>query len=260
MEIQQAKLVRLIQLIDDFDTFGKLKRDMSLFSVAIGTLRKDKSLAADIIRVTNEDSDGLGAMALTRILIEDYLHLMFLNQNQADLTQNIENFNAHPHMQHYASLQAMKEWGFPLESKEAKELIESVNAGFQAHKDKFLRHKNPKEPFDPDDYYRTWTKTSLGKLVKKSGLTDSEADKKSLKFLTETYDTASSIIHHDSFIIWFLASQDKNFLSEQYPDLALTISVIALSRIVNVVLQISQPVIDDDTLYLQHLNKLGDIL
>lgn len=120
MEIQQAKLVRLIQLIDDFDTFGKLKRDMSLFSVAIGTLRKDKSLAADIIRVTNEDSDGLGAMALTRILIEDYLHLMFLNQNQADLTQNIENFNAHPHMQHYASLQAMKEWGFLLRVKKQK--------------------------------------------------------------------------------------------------------------------------------------------
>jgi hypothetical protein len=73
---KQAQLKELIQLIDDFDTFGSQSRQMSLFSVAIGTLRKDRSIAADILDVTNPSNDGLGALALSRILIEDYLHLL----------------------------------------------------------------------------------------------------------------------------------------------------------------------------------------
>lgn len=260
MDNQQTKLIQLIKLIDDFDTFKNLERDMSLFSVAIGTLRKDRSLALDITKITDGNSDGLGAMALSRVLIEDYFHLMFLNENQDGLIQQIENFNAHPTIQHYTSLQAMKEWGFSLDTQEDKDLITKVSAEFEKNKNKFLRSNPPKDPFNPDDYYRTWTKISLDKLIAKSGLTSTTTSKRSLKYLTEMYNTGSQIIHHDSFIIWLLASQDKSVLSNNYPGFALSISVITMSRIINLVFQISQPIINNDEQYAQLLNKLTDIM
>jgi hypothetical protein len=96
MNSQTEKLEQLIQLVDDFDTCGKLNRDMSLFSVAIGTLRKDRSIAQDIYGLSLANSDGLSMLALSRIMTEDYLHLLFLNENQESLAEQIDNFNAHP--------------------------------------------------------------------------------------------------------------------------------------------------------------------
>ena len=261
MSSQAEKLHQLIQLIDEFDTFGKLNRDMSLLSVAIGTLRKDRSIAQDIYGLSGASSDGLGMLALSRILTEDYLHLLFLNENQESLAEQIDNFNAHPTIEHYVSLKAMEEWGFEFdESQDTKDLIAKVTAGFEKNKERFLRRRETENSFDPDDYYRTWTKVNLNELVKRSGLAVTDEGKRSLKFLTETYDSASSIIHHNSFIVWLLACQDKSVLADEYPDLALTISVITLSRMINLVMQISHAVVQDEELYAGQLNKLADIL
>ena len=82
----------MIQLVDEFDTFGKLDRDMLLFSAVVGILRKDRSLAAGLLRI--DDSDGLGAIAWGRIL--DYLHLLYLNADRDNLAENIENFGLIP--------------------------------------------------------------------------------------------------------------------------------------------------------------------
>ncbi len=60
MSERQNQLNKLIQLIDDFDTFGRQSKQMSLFAVAIGTLRKDRSIATDIASLTATNSDGLG--------------------------------------------------------------------------------------------------------------------------------------------------------------------------------------------------------
>lgn len=260
MEDQQSKLNQLIELVDAFDTFSNLERDMSLFSVAIGTLRKDRSIARDIYLINSTQSDGLGSMALTRILIEDYLHLKFLFQNQDKLDENIANFNAHPNIKNYATLQSMLDWGIPQAEIESQVPVQKVNAGFEEHKARFLRAQTPSEPFNPDDYWRTWTKTTLDKMVKKTGLTDSEAEKRSLMFQTEIYEKSSSVIHHDSFIIWFLATQQNSFFAKNFPGLASTMSVLTLLKSFKLVLDISQPVLDDDELILRFTNSLTDII
>lgn len=87
----------LIKFIDRYDTFGNRDRDMSLLSVAVGTLRKDRSLAKDILSITS-GGDGLGSIALSRIITEDYLHLLYLNRNQDSLEENMDKFNTHPHI------------------------------------------------------------------------------------------------------------------------------------------------------------------
>lgn len=253
------KLSKIIQLVDEFDTFGKLDRDMSLFSVAIGTLRKDRSLAADILKIAGNDSDGLGAIALSRILSEDYLHLLYLNANQEDLAENIENFNTHPHIEHYSSIRAMKEWGFDFSGQDAERVIKATTNAFAAYKDRFQRRKPKEGGFDPDDYYRTWTKLSLNDLIKNSGLSSTTAGKKRLKFITETYDNASSVVHHNSFVVWLLANQGAAIFSGEYPELALTVSVIVFNQMVDLVLEIAQPRIGEEQ-RAQYLNRLADML
>lgn len=261
MNEKQTHLSKLLQFIDDLDTFGAQSRQMSLFSVAVGTLRKDRSIAADILNITAPNSDGLGALALSRILIEDYLHLAFLDSDHAQLVERLDNFNTHPHVEHYSSIQAMKAWGFDFgDPNKAEFLIRKATEGFILHKDKFQRHKHVKEPFDPDDYYRTWTKSSLNDLITQSGVPNDIAGKKSLHFMTETYGTASTIIHHNAFIIWFLASQDIKLLHDEYPGLALTISFISLNRIINLVIKIARDEAGDDKRYEAEETRLVEIL
>lgn len=255
-----TKLSKLIQLVDEFDNFGKLDRDMSLFSVAIGTLRKDKSLVADIIKTTDDSSDGLGAIVLSRILTEDYLHLLFLNANQDDLIENIENFNLHPHIENYSSLQAMKEWGFDFSKEdEAERIINESSTAFEANKARFLRRKAKEGTFNADDYYRTWTKLSLNDLIKNTGLADTDEGRHSLKFMTETYDNASTIVHHNSLAIWLLASQGDKIFSDEYPELALTVSRIVFSQIIKLALEIAEPKIGEEKL-AEYTTRLADIL
>jgi hypothetical protein len=234
---------------------------MSLLSVALGTLRKDRSIAVDITQITSANNDGLGALALSRILIEDYLHLLFLDSDRAELPRRLDDFNNHPHIEHYSSMQAMNEWGFDFgDPRVAKAILDQVNKGFEQHKHKFLRRKHPKESFDADDYFRTWTKISLNELITKSGIPSDAGDKKSLQFMTQTYDTASTIIHHNAFIIWFLANQGTKMLKSEYPDLALTISFISLSRTINLVIKIARDEAKDGNMYDVEQTRLADIM
>ncbi len=258
---RQNQLTQLIQLIDDFDTFGKQSKQMSLLSVAVGTLRKDRSIATDIVSITSTNSDGLGALALSRILIEDYLHLLYLDSDHSELPQRLDDFNSHPHIEHYSSIQTMNDWGFDLGNpEEVKTILDQVNKGFEQHKHKFLRRKHAREPFDADDYFRTWTKVSLNELITKAGIPSEAGDKKNLQFMTQTYDTASAIIHHNAFIIWFLANQGTKLLRDEYPDLALTISFISLSRTLNLVIKIARDEAQDDTKYGAEQTRLADVM
>lgn len=248
----------LINFIDRYDTFGNRNRDMSLFSVAIGTLRKDQSLAGDILNIAST-GDGLGSMALSRIITEDYLHLLYLSRNQDSLEENIDKFNTHPHIQHYISLQLVKEVGIPLDSSEAKRMVAQITAEFEKHKAKFLRRRES-TTFNPDDYYRTWTGTSLDNLIKKTNLASTEEGKKSLQFMTETYDMASSVIHHNSFLIWLFATQDKEVFLDEYSDFSLHVVFTTLNRLIALVIEIEQTEAKNEDKQAALLNELADLM
>lgn len=253
MQRDVTKLQELLRIIDEFDNFGQMPRDMSLFSVAVRTLRKDKSISTDIVSLINANSNGMGTIALSRILIEDYLHMLFLKDNPDKLTENIKNFNLHPYIEHYASLQAMRDWGIDLSDNEATRVTAAVEMAFEANKSRFLRpHRPTSGTFDPDDYYRTWTKFNLDNLVKSTSLTETPAGLKTLKFITEAYGTASTIVHHNSFNIWLLSSQDGTLAREVYSEIAIMISEIVLGRIINVALGIA-PSEEDDPMRIPNL-------
>ncbi len=259
MDDPKRKLEQLIEFAIEFDTFGVLEKSLTLNSVAIGTLRKDISIAKDLNSISEATSDGLGSLALSRILIEDYLHLLFLSKTE-NLEEQIENFNAHPRISHYISLQAMQEYGFDfLETKESKVLMDQVIAGFAESKHRFLRRAES-DTFNPDDYYRTWTKLSLDSLIQSTGLTDTDQGNKRLKFIVETYDTASSVIHHDSFIIWLAATQGIAILGDEYPELALTIAATVFSQMLKLVMETTNSANEDKQLLTQQINILADIL
>ncbi len=188
------------------------------------------------------------------------MHLLFLDSDHSELAQRLDDFNTHPHIEHYSSIQAMKAWGFDLGDLNAEDMLRKIADSFTLHKDRFQRHKRTKEPYDPDDYWRTWTKVSLNELIIQSGIANDAAGKKSLHFMTETYDAASKIIHHNAFIIWFLANQDLKLLRDEYPDLALTISFISLSRTTNLVIKIARDESKDDTMYEIEQTRLADIM
>lgn len=255
------KIVQLVGFIDRFDTFGNLKRDMSLFSIAIGTLRKDKSIAQDIIKIASPESDGFGAVALSRILVEDYLHLLYLNDNPDDLETNIDKFNTHPNIEHYSNLESMKKWGFQLdETQETKDTLQKVRDGFDENKDKFLRRKESDTGFNPDDFYRTWTCISLDKLISETRLTETDEGKRSLGHMTEMYNLGSNVIHHNSFLIWFLACQDKHIIADEYPHMALNATFITLNKLIDLVIEISQTIKKDEEQQARLLNELADIM
>lgn len=255
------KLSKIIQLVDEFDNFGKLDRGMSLFSAAIGTLRKDRSIAYDILKITGSDSDGIGAIALSRILSEDYLHLLFLSVDEDGLADKMQDFNTHPHVENYSSIQAMKSWGFDFSDPDAVRVVNAATEAFEANKDRFLRPRRTANgnEFDPDDYYRTWTKLSLNDLIKSTKLSETEDGKQHLLFMTETYDKASSVIHHNSLVVWLLATQGAKIFSDEHPDLALTVSVIVFSQMVKLVLEIAQPTIGDERC-AEYMTRLADVL
>lgn len=259
MKNEHAVLVELTQLIDGFDKFGSLEKKMSLFSVAIGTLRKDRSIAQDIIKITSSPNGGLGAMALTRILVEDYLHLLFLEVNRADLEERLADFNSHPHIDHYVSVQAMREWGFKFEDAD-KDTLAQIDQAFESYKARFLRHRKAKEPFDPDDYYRTWTKLRLTDLIAKTGLPTDKAAIKSFRFINETYNNGSTIIHHNAFVIWLLANQGPSIFSHGYPGVALTVATITLSRTYNLCIKIAGEEAGDSTRYVNEITQLADTI
>jgi hypothetical protein len=252
-------LIELTQLIDGFDKVGSLSKEMSLFSVAIGTLRKDRSIAEDIIQITATPNGGLGATALTRILIEDYLHLLFLEDNRPNLTKHLEDFNLHPHIDHYVSVQAMKAWGFKFEKDDEATLVKIEDA-FEKNKARFLRRKQAKDPFDPEDYYRTWTKLGLLDLIARTSLPKDAATAKSLHYINETYNHGSTIIHHNAFIIWLLANQGSNFFSQGFPGVALDVSLITLSRTYNLCIKIAGEEAGDVNKYAIEMTQLADVM
>ena len=252
-------LIELTQLIDGFDKFGPQSKEMSLFSVAIGTLRKDRSIAGDIMQITARPNGGLGVTALTRILIEDYLHILFLDEDRPSLTEHLEDFNLHPHIDHYVSIQAMKAWGFQFE-KGDEETLAKIEEAFEKNKARFLRRKQAKDPFDPEDYYRTWTKLGLLELIAKTGLPKDESMAKSLHYINETYNHGSTIIHHNAFIIWLLASQGSSIFSQGFPGVALDVSLITLSRTYNLCLKIAGEEAGDVNKYAEELTQLADVM
>lgn len=254
-------ITQLVNFIDKFDTYGNLKRDMSLFSITIGTLRKDRSIALDILKNTTPECDGLGAIALSRILIEDYLHLVYLNDNSDDSKENIDRFNIHPKIENYLSLKSMENWGFEIENTlENKVMIEDIKNEFNKNKNKFLRRKESDNGFDADDYYRTWTCTGLDKLISKTDLTKTDNGRKSLKYMTEMYSFGSNVIHHNSFLIWLLACQDKRLITDEYSDIALNVTFNILSNLINLTIEISQTIRKDEKIHGQLLDELADIM
>lgn len=252
-------LIELTQLIDNFDKFGQQSKKMSLFSVALGTLRKDRSIAQDIIQITGTTNGGLGATALTRILIEDYLNLLFLDDDRPGLAEHLEDFNSHPSIDHYASVQAMKTWGYKF-TKEDEALLPKMEEAFEKNKARFLRRKQAKEPFDPEDYYRTWTKIGLVELIAKTSLSNDAANAKTLHFINEVYNHGSTVIHHNAFIIWLLANQGPNIFSHGFPGVALDASLIALSRTYNLCIKIAGEEAGDVNKYAGEMTQLADVM
>jgi hypothetical protein len=255
----QVAIAELIGFIDRYDTFKDRDRDLSFFSVALGTLRKDQLLAQDILTLSSSGSEGIGTMALSRIMTEDYLHLLYLNHNQDNLESNIDRFNTHPYIQHYIAIQMLKELGFRLDSPEEKKMIAQASAEFETHGAKFLRRKKS-STFNSDDYSRTWTGIGLDSLIKKTGLTSTDGDMKSLKFMTETYDMASSVIHHNSFLIWLFATQDREIFLNEYPEFSQRIVFITLNKLIALVFEIEQTVSKDEKKQARLLNELTDIM
>lgn len=261
MDNHKETITQLVNFIDKFDTYGNLKRDMSLFSITIGTLRKDRSIALDILRNTTPECDGLGAIALSRILIEDYLHLIYLNDNPSDSEDNIDKFIIHPKIENYLSIKSMESWGFEIENtQENKAMIEDIKNEFNKNKNKFLRRRESDNGFDADDYYRTWTCISLDKLISKLDLTKTNDGRKSLKYMTEMYSLGSNVIHHNSFLIWQLACQNKKLITDGYSDIALNVTFDILSKLINLTIDISQTISKDEKLHAQLLNELVDIM
>lgn len=251
----------LIKLIDDIDKFGQLDRHMPLFAIAIGTMRKDREIASDINVLLESSSSGYGVIALSRIITEDFLHLKYLENSGDDLNKNIDYFNTHPYIDHYASKQSMLNWGYKF-SDEEKAIFPGIAQGFEANKDKFLRSGHSHEPYSADSYYRTWTKIGLDKLISKLRLIEG-ADQKSVHFMNENYNIASTIIHHNAFTIWFLATEGRgtDLARLGYSDIADRATFISLSRIINLIIKIldNEPTIEqDNSTYIQRLEKIMD--
>jgi hypothetical protein len=159
MENELIKLSKLIQFIDDLDDLGRFTGKLDVIAVTFGTLRKDRSLASDIYSIASSQTDGLGVVAISRILIEDYIYLSYLIRNEENRDMLLKDFENHPSVELYLSIIAMHEWGFQFDNtKETETTLLKAKMGFEKHKDSFLRYKTAKIPLNTDDYYRTWTK------------------------------------------------------------------------------------------------------
>lgn len=250
---------KLILLIDAFDSFGKLDRKMPLFAIAIGTLRKDREVAEDIVVLNENNRSGMGALGLSRILTEDYFNLRYLNNNPNSLEENLDLFNSHPTVDHYGSMKSMLEWGYPFSNEEAL-LFLSIQAGFEKNKNKFLRQGKSHKPYKQDNYYRTWTKLGLEDLISKSGFADE--DPKTLHFLNENYNLGSTMIHHNAFNIWYLATQGRGteLAEEGYKDISARVTFIVMNRILNLVINIYSNETKNEEVALHFILELEKIL
>lgn len=252
-------LLELIELIDRFDNLGKLDRKLPLFAIAIGTLRKDRQIGDDIFALLAGQKSGFGALALSRILVEDYFYLRYLAFNPDRLSENLELFNSHPNIDHYASMKSMKTWGYKFSEEEAS-VIPSLEQGFETVKDKFLRPGKQHEPYDADNYFRTWTRLNLDSVIAKCHF--DEEDQSTIHFLNENYNFASSLIHHNAFNIWFLATQGGNsaLTNSGYNDIAYRVTFIVLNRQLKLVLDIYGKEEENQSRALEYLLKLEKIL
>ena len=250
---------RLITLIDEFDNFGTLDRKMQLFAIAIGTLRKDRDIAEEIVVLNENKQSGMGAMGLSRILIEDYFNLRYLDNTPEALDENLDLFNSHPNVDNYGSMKSMLEWGYPF-SEEEKISFPRIEDAFQKNKDKFLRPGKKHEPYNRDNYYRTWSKLSLEALISKSGF--AEEDQSAAHFLSESYNTGSSLIHHNAFNIWYLATQGRGTeLAEMgYQDISGRVTFSVLSRELNLVINIFSKETGDEKTALYYILEVEKIL
>lgn len=250
---------RLLVLIDEFDNFGKLDRKMQLLAIAVGTLRKDREIAEDIVVLNENDQSGIGALGLSRILIEDYFNIRYLDKNAETLDENLDLFNTHPHVDNYGSMKSMLEWGYPF-SNEEKLLFPTIEKAFQKNKDKFLRPGKKHEPYHRDNYYRTWNKLSLEGLIAKSGFADE--DPKTAHFLNESYNSGSSMIHHNAFNIWYLATQGRgtDLAEEGYKDVSARVTFIVMNRILNLAINIFSKETGDEETALHYMLELEKIL
>ena len=251
--------IKLLALIDDFDSFGKLDRDMQLFAIAIGTLRKDREIAEDIVLLNQTNQSGIGSLALSRILIEDYFNLKYLEHNPETLTKNLSLFNSHPNVDHYGSMRSMIEWGYPF-SDEEKIMVTQVEQAFQANKDDFLRPNKTHDPYIRDNYYRTWSKLSLEDLIAKSGFV--EEDPINAKFLTEHYGSGSSMIHHNAYNVWYMATQGRGteLAEEGYKDISARVTFLVTSRILNLAINIFSKESGEDEVALKYILQLEGII
>jgi len=194
------------------------------------------------------------------VLIEDYLHLRLLHSDPAKLSMRLADFEVHPHIDHYWTIEAMKEWGFEFgSSQDVKKMLHEIDQAFKSHGSRFLRKGRVKDSRIADDYYRTWTKLTLNQLISMSGLPQ-EGDKKSLRFMLDTYDQGSAIIHHNAFTIWFLATQKTEMMSKSYPSLAVDLSFIMLSKIMEIVIKIARAEEDNLSKYQSEEARLLDIM
>lgn len=250
---------KLIVLIDEFDSFGTLDRKVPLLGIAIGTLRKDRDIAHDIVELNENSHSGLGSMALARILIEDYFNLRFLNYDKDNLDSNIDLFNTHPSIDHYGSMRSMLNWGYPF-GEDEKLIFPQIEAGFEKNKDKFLRRGKKHDPYVQDNYYRTWNKMSLEELISKSGFV--EEDLRTLHFLNEHYNTGSSVIHHNAFNIWFLATQgrDNDLINQGYREISIRVTFDVLQRLLNLVINIYSSETKNEESALHFILELEKIL
>lgn len=258
MNKEYTRLGKLIHFIDDLDDLGGFTGGATALTVIFGTLRKDKSLASDIYTIASSQNDGLGIVALSRILVEDYIYLSYLIRSEDNRQALLKDFDNHPAVESYLSILAMREWGFQFDgSPETAAMLFKAKAKFQVHKDAFLRRKPIKGSINADDYYRTWTKMNLNDVIKKSGIVNS-SDRKELQTSKQVYDAGSGVIHHNAFLIWNLSRVGTELISESYPKLGIGVSVSTLAKIIQLAIEVKYS--GDDKKYTETLNRLSDIL
>ena len=256
MDLLSSKLQNLIEFAESIDDLEKFSNGSSFLSVVIGTLRKDLAIAHDIQTLTNSQSSGLSTIALCRILIEDYIHLSYLINNEEERDVLLKNFNDHPSVDGYLLSLTLQDLGVEFTQIEI-DTYAKIKLRFDKHKSPFLRFGSESKKINPDDYFRTWTKENLNSLIKKSGIID-DGQKNELRTLMQVYDTGSSVIHHNAFLIWNLSRVNLELVAETFPGMSLTLGVSTFAKILRIALAAKYE--NDDNTHLEKLNELNEII
>jgi len=195
-------------------------------------------------------------IALCRILIEDYIHLSYLLNSPETPKKLLANINNHPKIEAYLKAYTVQEWGIDL-TEEQVETLAKAKIGFEETKGEFLRYSKESEQFNPNDYYRTWTKKPLDTVIKESGIS-AEGNKSELGLVKQMYDVGSDIIHHNAYFIWQLSRENLELIAGALPEASAAIAISTLAKIVNLALSVKYN--DDKESYALKLDKLANIL